>query len=170
MKPKGTPSPTDQQKAKAMTTTLTKPYQGRTYQATLAPTGRKVAITVEAGYLPSGGGEIARMSRIAVERFGFSVAAAEIVEPTADDRGTGRVNRWWAVELKREFTCVEYAWDGQPTCYGDWEQDYLLVEAPCAVWAYSDSAVEKAMADGWQVTGISPSDGPAPWMGEPCPF
>jgi hypothetical protein len=78
--------------------TLTKPYQGCTYQATLATTGRKVVITVEAGYLPD--------------------------------------------------------------CYGDWEQDYILVAAPCAVWAYSDSAVEKAQADGWQVTAICPSDGP----------
>jgi hypothetical protein len=151
------------------TITLTKPYQGRTYQATLATTGRKVVITVEAGYLPSGGGEIARMSRISQQRFGFDVTAAEIVEPTEDDRGSGRVNRWWAVEVAREFT-REYWDNGIPEYYTDWEHDYILVEAPCAVWAYSDAAVEKALADGWQVTGICPSDGPAPWRSEPCPF
>jgi hypothetical protein len=152
-----------------MNNTLTKPYQGRTYLATLAVTGRKVAITVDAGYLPSGGGEIARMSRIAVERFGFSVQSCEIVEPTEGDRGSGRVNRWWAVEVARKFT-REYWDNGVPEYYTDWEQDYILIEAPCAVWAYSDSAVEKAMADGWQVTGICPSDGPAPLWAEPCPF
>jgi hypothetical protein len=149
-----------------MTNTLTKArYQGRTYKATLT-TGHEVIITVEAGHLPEqGGGEIARLNRIAVERFGFAVAAAEIVEPTAanEDRGSGRC---WAVELKRPMTCVEYGWDGQPLCYGDYETDYerVTLNCPGMILTYMGQ-----LAPGWDVTDFCESGAQAEDL-DPCPF
>lgn len=44
--------------------TMSKPrYGGRTYMASVAITGRKVAITVQQGYIPAGGGGVPREPR-----------------------------------------------------------------------------------------------------------
>jgi hypothetical protein len=147
-----------------MTNTLTKArYQGRTYLATLATTGRKVVITVEAGYTATGG-EISRLQDIALERYGFEVVVAEIVTPTpAEDRNTPR---WWSVEMNRPMTRVEYAWDGSPMCFGDYETDYerVVLACPGLIPAYMGQ-----LAPGWDITDFCESSAQAEDL-EPCPF
>ena len=145
------------------TATKTKPYQGRTYLATLATTGRKVIITVEAGYTRDGG-EISRLQDIAMERYGLSVAGAEIVEPTpAADRA---MPRWWSIEMKRPMTRVEYEWDGSPMYFGDYEEedDLLVLACPGLIPAYVAE-----LAPEWEVVNFSKSQPPAPDL-FPCPF
>jgi hypothetical protein len=137
------------------TNTLTKPYQGRTYLATLAVTGRKVIITVEAGYTRDGG-EIARLQALAEERYGFEVAGAEIVDPAPveEDRGTGR---WWAVELATVSSVADLMPDGEYQ-YGQLlEQDRDFVFSPCPGMILATMADR---APGWHVTEFAPSAGP----------
>lgn len=158
----GTTKPANQREAINMTTLIKPRYEGRTYLATLA-TGRKIAITVQQGYIPAGGGgEIARLQDVSMARHGLAVAGYKIVDLAPSPPITPKV-RYWAVELRREF----YHWgyiDGTPDCYADYEHDYVIAEARCFAEVYESEAVKKAMADGWEVSGIRLSVAPVPVM------
>ena len=145
-------------------TTLTRPrYEGRTYLATLAITGRKVAITVQQGYIPAGGGgEIARLQDVSMARHGLAVAGYKIVDLAPSPPIAPKV-RYWVVELCREFTRCDYI-DGIPDCYSDHERDYVIVKTHCFAGIYESEAVKKAVADGWEVSGIRLSVAPVPVM------
>lgn len=145
--------------------TLTKPYQGRTYRVTLS-NGHEAVITVPQGYGPDGG-EVARLHETALTRYGFTVAGC-LMPVLNDNRDVGRVNRWWAVEMCRPFTRVDYFPDGTPDCYEDYEHEYILVEAQCFAGVYQAASVKQAMAQGWKVSAIELRS--APRTDEPSPF
>lgn len=144
-------------------TTLTKPrYEGRTYLATLA-TGRNLAITVQQGYIPAGGGgEIARLQNVSMARHGLAVSGYKIVDLAPSPPIAPKL-RFWVVELCREFTRRDYI-NGIPDCYADYEHDYAIVEAHCFAGVYESESVKKAINQGWKVSGIRLSVAPVPVM------
>jgi hypothetical protein len=145
--------------------TLTRPrYGGRTYLATLAITGRKVAITVQQGYIPAGGGgEIARLQDVSMARHGLAVAGCKIVELEPSPPVAPKL-RYWVVELCRKFEEGTLLPDGSYDCYADYEHDYVIVEAHCFAGVYESESVKKAINQGWEVSGIRLSVAPVPVM------
>lgn len=135
--------------------TLTKPYQGRTYRVTLS-NGHEAVITVEAGYTPGLGGEIARLHQVAEARWGLGVESAEIFAPTGAvvSRGAGR---WWAVELKTLTETADIMSDGSYDFYQLEETDHDLVQLDCPGQI---PVIAERRYPGWVVTDFAPSNGP----------
>ena len=140
--------------------TVTKPYQGRTYLATLT-TGRQVVITVEAGYADGGGGEIARLQSLAQERYGFPVAGCNIFDPLTtsapEDRGT---ERWWSVAMRTLTPVADVLPDGSYDCYGmeEYYPDIVRAECPGLI-----PVVMEKRAPSWNCAEFFPINGPTQW-------
>jgi hypothetical protein len=119
--------------------TLTKPYQGRTYKATLA-NGKQVVLTVAAG--PS---EIERLQALAVRRYGYE--AVGLMNPIL--RRTAPESRWWDVELTTYTEVVEEIEIGYWDCYSEIDQQLIHIESTCPAMIPWRAA---QIAPGWEVT------------------